>query len=156
MEGGRGRLGTLRAAARCWGEIGNQVPLFAAPAVFQCGWTHVRPITLGNHGPKMNSMGVVDPIQPCHVNDRFLFQSPHVIRNQSKCFSLLRHSLEAWNGFGKDGHMIRRGRWLFWRSIIKIRAVVKVEWRKLALLMSLITQIPGRGYGRTLRRRYRR
>ena len=146
MEGGRGHLGALRAAARCWGKVGNQVPLLAAPAVFQRGWTHVRPIALGDHGPKMNSMGVVDAVQPRHVNNRFLFQSSHVIGDQSECFGLLRYPLEARNRFREDGYMIWRGRWLFRRSIVKIGTVVKVEGRQLALLMCLIAQVPGRGY----------
>lgn len=57
----------------------------------------------------MNSMGVVDTIQSRHVDDRFLLEPPHVIRNQSKSFGLLRHSLKAWHRFREDRHVIRRG-----------------------------------------------
>ncbi len=130
-----GDLDALRAAARCGGKFVPHVPVLAAPAILQGRWAHVGTITLGDHGPEMDSMGVVDTVQPCHVNDWFLLEHSHVICDQAERLGLLRHLLKTWQRLGKDGHVVRRGaRCWFGRSIVSIRWAMRVECWKLTVL----------------------
>ena len=80
-----GRLGALRATARRRRKVGSaRGELLATPGIFERRRGYVGAVALSNHGPEMNSVGVVDAIQALHVDDLPFLGRTHVFGDQPK------------------------------------------------------------------------
>lgn len=56
----------------------------------------------------MTMMGIVDPVEPCHVYHASILKLLNVFGDQAKSPYLLTGSVGTEDGFGKNGHITLR------------------------------------------------
>lgn len=130
-------MGALGAAAGRRGEIGFGGGLMVAPGVFEGGGAHGAAVALGDHGPEVDAVGVVDAVEAGDVNYRLFVEfAAHVFGDEPERFAGLRGAVGEGNGFGEDGDVVlgRRGAYSVCRRAVSIGVGGEAEGWESSLL----------------------
>lgn len=74
----------------------------AAPGVFQGRGAHGTSIALGDHGPEVDAMGVINAVKTRNIDHWLIVKLSHILGDEAEGFGGLRGALRVGYWFRKD------------------------------------------------------